>query len=103
MGNSGMTSSSPHAGTGIFLYQIQGILLIVWRLCSSHTFLCVHDEESTVGKSLVQACKDGVAGSSPPGVTMDAQPLFHASIAISLMLDAYQRAQRSCNVPFAVI
>ncbi|GBN33208.1 hypothetical protein AVEN_104409-1 [Araneus ventricosus] len=83
MGNPDTTGDSPRTGTGIVLYQIQHSLLVVWCSYSSLTFLCVHDEESAVGQSLVQACKEGVAGNLPPGVAMGVQLLCGSSIAIS--------------------
>ncbi|GBN36536.1 hypothetical protein AVEN_132036-1 [Araneus ventricosus] len=67
MGNPDMTGDSPRTGTGIVLHQTKHSLHIVWRSYSSLTFLCVHDEGSAVGQFLVQACKEGVAGSLPPG------------------------------------
>ncbi|GFS46713.1 uncharacterized protein NPIL_148091 [Nephila pilipes] len=42
----------------------------------------VHDEGSAVRLSLVQACKEDVPGSLPPGVTLGEQPLCISSIAI---------------------
>ncbi|GFX87571.1 uncharacterized protein TNCV_1331021 [Trichonephila clavipes] len=56
----GMTGDTPQNCTGIVLYQSQHYLLIVWRFYSSLKFLCVHDEGSSVGQSMEQACKKSV-------------------------------------------
>ncbi|GFX58008.1 hypothetical protein TNCV_4047661 [Trichonephila clavipes] len=70
-------------------------LLVVWLSYSSFTFLCVQGEESAVGQTLAQACKEGVARGLPPGVTLGGQPLCGSSIVNQrfLMPDAYQRAE----------
>ncbi|GFT97219.1 uncharacterized protein NPIL_232091 [Nephila pilipes] len=78
-----MTGDCPSNDTWIVLYQIQHSLLVVWRSYSSLTFLCIHEEGSAVGRSLVQACKEDLSGILLPGVTLGVKPLCGSSIAIS--------------------
>ncbi|GFU24505.1 hypothetical protein TNCV_2264641 [Trichonephila clavipes] len=53
MGNLDRKGDSLHIGTGIVLYQMQLSLLVVLARCFSLKFLCVYDEGSIVGQSLV--------------------------------------------------
>ncbi|GFU97507.1 hypothetical protein TNCV_1913621 [Trichonephila clavipes] len=67
-------------------------LLVVWSLYFSITSLCVHEEGTALGQSLVQACKERGAGNLPAGSTTTAR-LFHCN-PWPRMTVAYQRAQR---------
>ncbi|GFW37114.1 uncharacterized protein TNCV_5020121 [Trichonephila clavipes] len=100
MGNPDMTFDSSHIGTGIILYQIQYSLLVVWCSYSFLALLWVHDKRSTVGQSLVQACKEGVAGNLPPGnVKRTTDVRLVRCNRWFRMPDAHQQAQRACSDP----
>ncbi|GFS72488.1 uncharacterized protein TNCV_2116321 [Trichonephila clavipes] len=99
-GNPDKTGDSLHTATGTVLYQIQHSQLIVWHSYSSFTFLCVHDERSLLGQSLVHACKEGVSGSLLPGVTLGVQPLCGSSIEISGLIYQMHIIKISVRVTF---
>ncbi|GFX13107.1 uncharacterized protein TNCV_2357631 [Trichonephila clavipes] len=71
----------PSLKTFLYLMSYDGKLKP--RQAHCFTFLFVHYDGSDVGPYLVQACKEGVARSLHPGVTLGGQLLCGASIAIS--------------------
>ncbi|GBM95955.1 hypothetical protein AVEN_173978-1 [Araneus ventricosus] len=79
MGNPDKTGDSPRTDTEIVLYQSPRCLAF---LLFTHVPV-FHDEGSSVGQSMVQACKKGVAGSLLPGITLGVQPLCGSSIEIT--------------------
>ncbi|GFT95341.1 hypothetical protein TNCV_3326261 [Trichonephila clavipes] len=107
-----MIGDNPHSGTRIVLYQrystVSSLLasFIIsllespyWNFHSSLTFLCVDDEGSAVGNSLLHARGDQesfafwdkVGRTSSVGLAHYKQQ--------TRMSDAYQRAQRVNNAP----
>ncbi|GFX68798.1 uncharacterized protein TNCV_4070421 [Trichonephila clavipes] len=77
----------------IVLYRIQHSPLVD----GVHTlaFLCMHDEGSAFGLSLVQTCKEGV-----PGVAFGVQPYCGSTIAISDPVCQMHFSELVVNVTF---
>ncbi|GFW83254.1 uncharacterized protein TNCV_2508941 [Trichonephila clavipes] len=68
MKNLDMTEKGPHTGIGIIMCQIQLSLIVVWHPYSSLPCLCTRDERLAVGQSLIQTCKEDMAGSLSPEI-----------------------------------
>ncbi|GFU40034.1 hypothetical protein TNCV_3347971 [Trichonephila clavipes] len=82
---------------GLFFARSGTVSMLFGVLTIAHLSVCSRCRIRC--QTLIQACKGGVDGSLPPEVTL-VDYVVRLLQSAPRMPDAYQQAQRLCNIPF---